>query len=142
MVTHDAEQQNYRQSLSPEKKTQILCNNSDAHRKQRKSLPPEKKVKIFHTDADAQKKKQESLSPEDKDLFVKNNTAAQKKYRKSLAPYQKAYVLNKMLLNKKNIESLSLLNKKVKLSQSTRLLTKNNMSCFPRVKSKTHGTMS
>ncbi len=35
------------QSLSPESKVQILCNNADAHRKQRESLPPEKKVKIL-----------------------------------------------------------------------------------------------
>ncbi len=134
MVTHDAEQQNYQQSLSPEKITQILCNNADAHRKQRESLPPEKKIKILHTDADAHKQKQESLSPEDKDLFVKNNTAAQKKHHKSLAPDKKAYVLKKMLPNKKNIESLSLLNKKLKLSQSMQLPTKNNMNCFPRRK--------
>jgi hypothetical protein len=58
------------------KKTQILCNDADAHKKQRKCLPPEKKVKILETDADAHKEKQESLSPDDKDLFVKNNTAA------------------------------------------------------------------
>ncbi len=78
--THAAEQQNYRQSLSLEKETQILWNNADAHRKQRESLPPEKKIKILQTDADAHKKKQESLSPEDKDLFVKNTTAPQKKH--------------------------------------------------------------
>jgi hypothetical protein len=53
LVTHAAEQQNYQQSLSPEKKTQILCNDADAHRKQRKFLPPEKKIKILETDADA-----------------------------------------------------------------------------------------
>ncbi len=134
LVTHAPEQQNYPQSLSPEKKTQILCNNADAHRKQRESLPPEKKIKILQTDADAHKKKQESLSPEDKDLFVKNNTAPQKIHRKSLDPDQKAYVLKKMLPNRKNIESLSLLNKKIKLSQSMRLPTKNNMNCFPRRK--------
>jgi hypothetical protein len=39
------------------KKTQILCNYADAHKKQRKSLPPEKKVKILETDTDAHKEK-------------------------------------------------------------------------------------
>ncbi len=67
-------------SLSHQRKSQILCNDADAHREQRKSLPPEKKVKILETEADAHKEKQESLSPEDKDLFVKNNTAAQHKH--------------------------------------------------------------
>ncbi len=100
-------------SLTREK-TQILCNNADAHRKQCESLPPEKKIKILQTDADAHIKKQESLSPEDKDLFVKNNTAAQKKHRKSHAPDQKAQVLEKNAANQKNIESLSLLNKMLK----------------------------
>jgi hypothetical protein len=38
------------------------------------------------------------------------------------------------LPNKKNIESLSLLNKKVKLSQLMRLHTKNNMNRFPQRK--------
>ncbi len=58
------------------KKTQILCNDADAHRKQCESLPSKKKVNILETDADAHKKKWESFSPEDKDLFEKNNTAA------------------------------------------------------------------
>jgi hypothetical protein len=57
------------------KKTQILCNDADAHTKQCESLPPERKVNILATNADAHKEKRESLSPEDKDLFVKNNTA-------------------------------------------------------------------
>ncbi len=77
MVTHAAEQQKYRQSLSPEKKTQILCNDAGAHRKQREFLPPEKKIKILETNVDAYKKKRESLSPKDRDLFEKKNTAAQ-----------------------------------------------------------------
>jgi hypothetical protein len=93
LVTHAAEQQNYQQSLSPENKVQILCNDADAHRKQRESLPPEKKVKKFETNADAHKKKEEYLSPEDKELFVKNNTAAQNKHGKFLSPDQKAQVL-------------------------------------------------
>ncbi len=36
LVTNVAEQQNFQQSLSPENKTQIICNNADAHRKQHK----------------------------------------------------------------------------------------------------------
>jgi hypothetical protein len=80
LVINATEQQNYQQSHSPEKKTQILCNDADAHRKQRESLPSEKKVEILETDADAHKKKRESLSPEDKHLFEKNNTTTQHKY--------------------------------------------------------------
>ncbi len=38
LVTHAAEKQNYQTSLPPEKKTQILCDDADAHRKQRESL--------------------------------------------------------------------------------------------------------
>jgi hypothetical protein len=90
----------YWESLSPNKKAQVLVNNTDAHWKQRESVPPEKKVKMLETnaaahkkqpkslspddksqilnkDADAHRKKWEYLSPEDKDLFVKDNTAAQ-----------------------------------------------------------------
>ena len=33
LVKNGAEQQNYCQSLSPEKKTQIVCNDADAHTK-------------------------------------------------------------------------------------------------------------
>ncbi len=69
LVKNLAEQQSYRQSLSPEKKSNFMqwcwC-----PQKQCESLPSEKKVKILQTDADAHKEKQESLSPEDKDLFV------------------------------------------------------------------------
>ncbi len=57
LFKHVTEQQNYCQSLSPEKKTQIACNDADAHKKQRESLPPEKKVKILKTNADAHKVK-------------------------------------------------------------------------------------
>jgi hypothetical protein len=42
-------------SLSHQKKKQILCNDADAHRKQRESLPPEQKVKFLEIDADAYK---------------------------------------------------------------------------------------
>jgi hypothetical protein len=47
LVINAAEQQNYQQSLSPEKKTQILCDNADAHRKQREFLPPKKRSKFY-----------------------------------------------------------------------------------------------
>jgi hypothetical protein len=57
LVTHASEQQIYRQPLSLENKVQILCNDADAHRKQHESLPPEKKVNILETNADAHKKK-------------------------------------------------------------------------------------
>ncbi len=132
LITNAAEQQNYRQSLSPEKKTQILCNNADAHRKQLESLPPKNKINILLTNADAHKIKRESLSPEDKDLFDKNNPAVLKKHRKSLTPDQKAQELEKMLSTMKNIESFSFLNKKLKLSQSMQLHIKYNINCFLR----------
>ncbi len=80
LVNDFAAHQKQRQSFSPENKVQMLCKNADVNRKQHESLPPEKKVKILEADADAHKEKQESLSPEDKDLFVKNNTAAQHKH--------------------------------------------------------------
>ena len=53
MVKHVAEQQKQRQSLSPENKTQILCNDAAAHKKQRESLSPEQKaqIKSIHTAA-------------------------------------------------------------------------------------------
>jgi hypothetical protein len=99
---------------SHQKKNQILCNNADAHRTQGNTLPPEKKIKILQTNADEHKKKRESLSPDNKNLFDKKNAAALNKHCKSLTPDQKAQELEKMLSNKKNIESLSLLIKKLK----------------------------
>jgi hypothetical protein len=131
LVTHASEQQNCQQSLLPESKVLILCKNADAHRKQHESLPPEEKVTILETNADAHKKKRESLSPEDKDLFEKNNTAAQHKCCKSLSPDQKAQVYTKNAAEHKNTKSLSLLNKKVKLSQFMRLHSNKTISCFP-----------
>ena len=102
LIRHVAEQQNYQQSLSPEKKTQILCNDAEGHRKQRKDLPPEKKIKILQTNADAHNKKRESLSPEDKELFdKKNHSAAQNKHCKSLTLDQKAQELQKIAANQK-----------------------------------------
>ncbi len=46
LVNDSAAHQKQRQSLSLENKVQMLCKNADVHRKQRESLPPEKKVKI------------------------------------------------------------------------------------------------
>jgi hypothetical protein len=90
------------------KKTQIICNDVEGHKKQRDSLPPEKKITILQTDADAHKKKRESLSPEDKDLFDKNHTAAQNKHCKSFAPDQRGQILKKDATNhKKHRKSLS-----------------------------------
>jgi hypothetical protein len=56
LVKHVAEQQNYRQFLSPENKTQMLCNDADAHSKQRKSFSPEDKNQVLGNDAAAHKK--------------------------------------------------------------------------------------
>ena len=49
LVKHVAGQQKQRQSLSPENKVQISCNDADAHRKQREFLPPEKKINLLKT---------------------------------------------------------------------------------------------
>jgi hypothetical protein len=43
LIMDATEQQNYRQSLLQEKKTQILCNDAEGHRKQCEDLPPEKR---------------------------------------------------------------------------------------------------
>ncbi len=83
----------YQESISFDKKIQVLVNNSDAHKKQRVFIPPKKKIKILEINADAHKKKRESLSPEDRDLFDKNHSVAHLKYRKSLSPDQKVQVL-------------------------------------------------
>ncbi len=93
MVKHVTEQQNYPQSLSPEKKFKFYAMMLMHTKNNASPFLLRKKVKILETDADAHKEKQESLSPEDKDLFVKNNTAARCKHFKSLSPDQKAQVL-------------------------------------------------
>jgi hypothetical protein len=54
----------YQESLSPDKKAQVLVNNTDSHRKQCKSFSPEKKVKILESNAAAHKKQCKSLPPE------------------------------------------------------------------------------
>ncbi len=106
LITDATEHQNYRQSLSAEKKTQILCNNAEGHRKQGEFLHPEKKITILQTDADARNKKWESLSPKDKELFDKNHSAAQNKYCKSLTLDQKAKELQKCCQTQKKYKLL------------------------------------
>jgi hypothetical protein len=56
LKTNSAAVIQYQESLSLNKKAQILVDNTDAHRKQRKSLPPEKKVNMLETNAAAHKK--------------------------------------------------------------------------------------
>jgi hypothetical protein len=152
MLLHRKKQQ---KSLSPEQQGQIKPTDAVAHKKQYELLPPEKKTRLMETttvqrhehltdkekkiDADAHKKKQESLSPEEKDLFAKSHTAAQHINCKTLSPDQNTEVLKINAAAHKSNGNLSLLNNKVKLSQFMRLHTKNNMSCFPGEKSKTHG---
>ena len=70
-------------------------------------LYQQKKTQILCNDADAHKEKWESLSPEYKDLFVKNNVAAQRKHRKSLSLDDKVQILtNDAAAHKKKQESL------------------------------------
>jgi hypothetical protein len=71
---------------------------------------------------------------------METKTAAQHKYYKALSSDQKAQVLKTDAAKHKNIESLSLPNKKVKLSQSMQLHTKKTIwVASPGEKSKTHG---
>ncbi len=55
LKTNSAAVKWYWESLSPDKKAQVLVNNTDAHKKQRESFSPEKKVKISETNAAAHK---------------------------------------------------------------------------------------
>ncbi len=59
----------YQESLSPNKKAQVLVNNSAAHQKQQQFLSLENKVQILYNDADAHRKQRESLPPEKKVQF-------------------------------------------------------------------------
>jgi hypothetical protein len=83
LVKHDTEQQKYQQFLSPENKTQMLINDAAAHKKQCKSIPPEEKVKILETNAGAHKKHCKSLSPNDKVQTLNMDADAHKKMRVS-----------------------------------------------------------
>ncbi len=69
----------YWESLSPDRKAQVLVNNSAVHKKQRETLSPDDKVQILTNDAAAYKKQQESLSPDDKVWILTNDAAAHKK---------------------------------------------------------------
>jgi hypothetical protein len=66
LKTNSAAEKQYQESLSLNKKAQVLVNNTDAHKKQCESLSPEKKVKILETNAAAHKKQCKSLPPEKK----------------------------------------------------------------------------
>jgi hypothetical protein len=57
LVNDSAAHQKHRQSLAHKNKVQMICKDADAHRKQCESLPPKKKVKILEIDADAHKEK-------------------------------------------------------------------------------------
>jgi hypothetical protein len=47
----------YQDSLSPDRKAQVLVNDSAAHKKQRQSLSPENKTQMLCNDADAHRMK-------------------------------------------------------------------------------------
>jgi hypothetical protein len=51
LKTNSAAVKQYRESISPNKKVQVLVNNTYAHRKQCKSISLGKKVRILETDA-------------------------------------------------------------------------------------------
>jgi hypothetical protein len=59
LKTNSAAVKRYQESLSPNKKAQILINNSAAHQIQQQSLSPENKVQILCNDADAHRKQRE-----------------------------------------------------------------------------------
>jgi hypothetical protein len=79
LKTNSAAVKQYQESLSPNKKAQVLVNNTDAHMKQRKSLSPEKKVIILETNAAAHTKQRQSLPPEKKVKILETNADAHKK---------------------------------------------------------------
>ena len=114
LKTNSAANKQYRESLSPDRKAQVLVNNSAAHQKQRQSLSPENKTQMLCNNADAHWKQCKSFSPDDKVQILTNDAAAHKKQRESLSPDQKAQVLSIDAAEHKNTESLSLLNKKLK----------------------------
>jgi hypothetical protein len=64
LKTNSAAMKRYQESLSPNKKAQVLVNNTAAHQKQQQSLSPEIKIQILCNDADAHRKQCESLPPE------------------------------------------------------------------------------
>jgi hypothetical protein len=66
LKTNSAAVKQYQESLSPNRKAQVLVNDSAAYQKQRQSLSPENKVQMLCKNADAHRKQRESFSPEDK----------------------------------------------------------------------------
>jgi hypothetical protein len=101
LKSNSAAVKGYQESLTPNKKAQVLVNNTDTHRKQRKSLSHEKKVLILETNAAAHKKQGESLPPEKKVKNFETDADAHKKKQESLSPEDKAY-LNRIILLQHN----------------------------------------
>ncbi len=66
LKTNSAAEKQYRESLSPDRKAQVLVNDSAAHQKQRQSLSLENKTQMLGNDAAAHSKQPKSFSPEDK----------------------------------------------------------------------------
>jgi hypothetical protein len=64
LKSNSAAVKEYQESLSPNKKAQVLVNDSAAHQKQRQPLSLENKGQILCNDADAHRKQRESLPPE------------------------------------------------------------------------------
>ena len=73
LKTNSAANKRYRESLSPDKKAQVLVKHVAGQQKQRQSLSPENKTQILCNDAAAHKKQRESLSPDDKVQNLTNN---------------------------------------------------------------------
>jgi hypothetical protein len=109
LVNDFAAHQKQQQSLSPENKVQMLCKNADAHRKQCKSFSPEDKNQVLRNDAAAHKEQWKTLSPDDKVWILTNDAAAHKKQRESLSPEQKVKVMTiNAAAHKKQYELLPL----------------------------------
>ncbi len=70
LKTNSAAVKRYWESLSPDRKAQVLVNDSAAHQKQRQSLSPENKTQILCHDADAHRKQRKSFSPKDKNQVI------------------------------------------------------------------------
>ncbi len=66
LKTNSAAVKRYRESLSPDRKAQVLVNNSAVHPKQRQSLSLGNKTQMLCNDADVHRKQCKSFSPDDK----------------------------------------------------------------------------
>ncbi len=64
LKTNSVAVKQYRESLSPDRKAQVLGNDSAAHQKQWQSLSLENKVQMLCKKADVHRKQRESLPPE------------------------------------------------------------------------------